>query len=58
MYKMSSADPNSENGMAGTDEKDGRARMPMARMDMGVWTAVPYMDMWVHTFRVGIGMWA
>jgi hypothetical protein len=46
------------NGKAGTDGKDGRARTPMVQTGMWVRMAVASTGMWARTFWAGIGMWA
>jgi hypothetical protein len=55
---MSGADPMGDNGKAGVDVKDGRARMLMAQTGMWARTAVASTGMWAWTFRAGTGMWA
>jgi hypothetical protein len=53
---MSGADLVGDNGKAGANGKDGRARTPMAQTSMWAWTAVAGMVILARTFRVDTGM--
>jgi hypothetical protein len=57
-YGMSGADPVGDNGKAGADGKDGRARTPMVQTIMWARTEAAGTGMWARTFRAGTGMWA
>jgi hypothetical protein len=50
-YGMSGADPVGDNGKAGADGKDGRARTPIAQTVLWARTEAAGTGMWARTFR-------